>query len=511
MKPNIILIVTDQHRADTFHYCNSQSPCITPNLDALAGESLCFDNAYTTAPICTPARASLHTGLNPSVTGLCSNIYQPGCTTHELADRPWLLSRRLQANDYRCGYTGKWHLGMGKDKSASAEGRKLLKRMQKFDMCADAYLQYGTLPTDVGFTGDDFPGHGDGGNETPQFQAYLKENGLQQTIEGKYGAERPGDHSRGGTITTGEKTTIEYFLSQRAREITEELKGQDAPFFLALNFWGPHEPYYVTQEDLALYEGLEIPPWPGFEQGKKPVNRLQTVVQRPEKDWSFFANNLRHYYAAITNIDRQIGRYLDYLRQEGLYDNSYIIVTADHGDSQGCHSGLENKTYHMYEETTRIPLLIKPPKGIPQKTVHYLANTCDVYATILDIAGEPACNSQHGISFLPYLQGETQPLRTETVTESVGAFPMLASQRMYRTGEYKYVFNCAGDDELYRLTSDPQEQDNLAGKEEYADVLQQMRDGLAAYMYRIQDPLAPFYCKMNRLERWAPDAPAGRP
>ena len=137
---NIILIVTDQQRLDTMHYAAPASPCVTPSLDALAGESLCFTNAYTTTPVCTPARASLHTGLYPSVTGMCTNIYQDGCQTHELADRPYLLSRRLQSQGYACGYTGKWHLGLGRDKQASSEGRALLDRWEKGYMAADAYL-----------------------------------------------------------------------------------------------------------------------------------------------------------------------------------------------------------------------------------------------------------------------------------------------------------------------------------------------------------------------------------
>lgn len=181
MGHNVILIMTDQHRLDTMHYMNPAAPCRTPALDALAADSLCFSNAYTNAPVCTPARSALYTGLYPSVTGMCTNIYQHGCSTHELADAPFLLSRRLNAAGFHCGYTGKWHLGIGKDKSASPEGRELLERRKAGYMGAEAYLDRGTLPTDVGFIGDDFPGHGNGGHGTQLFQRYLRENGLTQT------------------------------------------------------------------------------------------------------------------------------------------------------------------------------------------------------------------------------------------------------------------------------------------------------------------------------------------
>ncbi len=501
---NIILIVTDQQRLDTMHYAAPASPCVTPSLDALAGESLCFTNAYTTTPVCTPARASLHTGLYPSVTGMCTNIYQDGCQTHELADRPYLLSRRLQSQGYACGYTGKWHLGLGRDKQASSEGRALLDRWEKGYMAADAYLHYGTLPTDIGFIGDDFPGHGNGGNETPQFLDYLSKKHLRQVREHAYRGSRPGDHSKGALITSGEETSIEYFLATRALEITDQLTGTGQPFFLTLNFWGPHEPYYALAEDYALYENLRLPPWPSFTDSKSVESRVHTLVQRPEKGWDFFENNLRHYYAVLTNIDRQIGRFLDGLRARGLYDDCWIIFMADHGDSQGCHNGMENKSGHMYDDTTKIPLMIRPPKGLAAPAVvPHLASTVDIYSTILEIAGCPGQLRQSGVSLVPLLTHPDQPVREDVVVECVSAFPVIATQRMYRKGSIKYVFNAGGRDELYDLAADPWEMHNLVDDPTRAELLQEMREQLSYAMERNGDPAVPWFCKMNRIRNWA--------
>ena len=82
--------------------------------------------------------------------------------------------------------------------------------------------------------------------------------------------------------------------------------------------------------------------------------------RRFDKPWEFFATALRHYYGFMSSIDEQIGRLLAYLRGNGLYDETTIIFAADHGDSHGCHAGLENKAVHMYEEIMKIPYLIKP-------------------------------------------------------------------------------------------------------------------------------------------------------
>lgn len=503
MKPHVILIMTDQHRLDTMHYANPDAPCLTPALDCLAEESLCFTNAYTNAPVCTPARSALYTGLYPSVTGMCTNIYQHGCSTHEIADAPYLLSRRLNAAGYCCGYTGKWHLGIGKDKTACAEGRELLARREHGYMGADAYLNYGTLPTDVGFIGDDFPGHGNGGHGTALFQKYLKDNGLRQELTDLYRGHRKGDHSKGAIVASGEKTTPEYFVGQRAGEIVDQLRQEEKPFFMAVNFWGPHEPYYVTQEDFDLYRDLEIPPWPSFTERKDVENKLHRLVQRPEMGWDFFANNLRHYYAAITGIDRQIGRLVQHLKDIGVYDDSYIIFCADHGDSQGCHNGMENKSGHLYNETTNIPLMIKPPKGMDHTVTEQLASTVDIYASILDAAGYGAEYWQAGHSLLPILREPNKAVRTYAVCESVSAFPLIAMQRMYRRGDFKYIFNSGGADELYDQKNDPYELCNLIDVPAYRAELLALREELAAAMYHHGDDAAPWYCKMNHIGDWA--------
>ena len=104
-KANIILIFTDQHRKDVFG-CYGSTVARTPHIDALAAEGTVFDNAYTVYPVCTPARASLQTGLYPCRHGMQNNMYQPGCVVHELPDSPYLLSRQLGKQGYNGGSYG---------------------------------------------------------------------------------------------------------------------------------------------------------------------------------------------------------------------------------------------------------------------------------------------------------------------------------------------------------------------------------------------------------------------
>ena len=200
---------------------------------------------------------------------------------------------------------------------------------------------------------------------------------------------------------------------------------------------------------------------------------------------------------------QQIGRMVRHLKDTGLYDDSYIIFCADHGDSQGCHNGMENKSGHMYDDTTKIPLMIKPPKGMAHTVTEALASTVDIYATVLDIAGYGEGYHQAGHSLLPLLADPEAAVRDYAVCECVSAFPLIGMQRMYRRGGFKYVFNCGGSDELYDLEHDPYEMENLVDDPAHGALLREMMDGLAQAMYHHGDDNAPWYCKVNHLGDWA--------
>lgn len=511
-KKNIVFICTDQHRTDTLSAYHKNTVCRTPNLDALAEESVVFDHAYSSNPVCSPARCSMQTGLYPSKTGMETNLYQTGTRTHELQDTDYLLSRRLNQAGYAAAYTGKWHLGFGRDKTASAEGNILLDRMKQGYMEGAAYENYGTLPTDIGYLGDDFPGHGNGGWAYPQFQEYLKENGLTLEIINQGPDRRPGDHSFMGEVVSPIESTIEYYVTERAIELTKKMVSQGKPFFMNLNFWGPHEPFFAPTAFLDLYRTVELPSWPSFEEPAENMPGIYEMLRRPEKDWSFFQETLRHYYACVTHIDGQIGRYIAYLKENGLYDNTVILFSADHGDNQGCHGKLENKSYGMYDDTARIPLMIKPAvsevtgsvyEGYHQKA---LVGTCDIYATILSQAGfVPA--DDHGFGDGRDLSGfiaeREMAWSDEIVTEGMGALDIVATQRMYRKGKYKYVFTAGDMDQLFDMEADPFEMDNLAGKAEFGPLLLDMKNCFADWMKRNGDPARAGFCKMNRIQEWA--------
>ncbi|MHC5268529.1 sulfatase-like hydrolase/transferase [Enterococcus sp. LJL98] len=483
-QPNILFILTDQQRKDTLSVYGDV-PCFTPNLDQLAEESAVFDEAYASCPICTPARASLQTGLYPMHHGMITNSYNYGNMVQELADTPELLSRRLLDAGYQAGFTGKWHLGSGVENvKADAYIQKFMGGIQfpEYELKNDA------VPTTRGYVGDDFPGHGFGGHFYPQFQTYLKEKGrdfkIERVIKDFY------QQHQAGVITTGVESTIEHYLVERATEIIGDFQKKDQPWYFQLNFWGPHEPYFVPEEFLALYEEVEIPAWKNFHEQGSAKPRVHDVKRGNFREWSEIEPVVKHYLAGMTHIDAQIGRMLEYLKANDLYDDTVIIFSSDHGESLGIHDGLCDKAIFMYEETNSIPLFVKPAKGQTKEHIREFINTCDIYSTILDYAGvDRVTRERDGQSIRPLIEKEPIDWPDTVVTECSGIGSILFSQRMIRKGTWKYVFNCGDIDELYDLATDPYELDNKIDQLTYQKQQTEMRQALHDWMKQHQDNL----------------------
>ncbi|WP_211746149.1 sulfatase-like hydrolase/transferase [Paenibacillus sp. Marseille-Q4541] len=491
-RPNIIFIQTDQQRVDTLKSYGG-NVCQTPHLNQLAEESVIFENAYTSCPVCTPARASMQTGLYPFKHGMQTNTYGMGSMVHELPDTPRLLSRQLKEQEYQIGYTGKWHLGFG------PEMGNWLPDNLAYIRFPDISAGNRSLPTDVGYEGDDFAGHGGGGMNYPQFKQYLEDNGLTWKEENKISGHF--EYHYASELTSPIESTVEYYLTERAIHYIDQFRKQDEPFFFSLNFWGPHEPYIAPTRFLDLYRDMELEPWPNFFDDNKDKPSIHRIKKGNTTEWSDFEPYIKHYYAAMSSIDEQIGRLLHYLKQHDLYDNTVIIFTADHGESLGIHGGLCDKSFFMYEETCRIPLIVKPAgdtKG-QHRTEESFVGTCDIHATILDLAGVGSIpQGSDGRSFLPMLTGETvDEWPDSVVTEGAGLEAAMFTQRMIRKGSYKYVFNCGDMDELYHLESDPHELTNLINHVDYKQTLFDMRQSLADWMVLHQDNLLKQFKRMR--------------
>ena len=473
-QPNILLILTDQHRLSAVG-CYGETPCQTPNIDRLAREGHRFETAYTACPVCSPARATIMTGLYPHQHGICSNVHNLGCSVHELPDGPDLLSRRLQAAGYRCGYTGKWHLGTSAGEVFGAPAQP-------------------SLPRDVGFEGQNFPGHGGGGFGYPEYRQYLSDHGWVHEVrqdDGTSGKARCNGIVY-GTLTGPVESTVPYFLTDHTIDLIDGFRAGGEPFFMWHNFWGPHGPYYIPKEYYDRYREVEIPEWPNFRwdggQGNTP-HQVKIHPRAAQLSWEDWAEAVRHYYAFTSLIDAQIGRIMSHLEARGVLENTVVIFSADHGETLGSHGGLTDKGWHHFEEIQRVPFIVRLPDScmgdenrrgsVGGEWVSLL----DMYPTILDVAGaEPDCEGMAGRSCLPLLQGGTGAWRDQIVVEFNGVNSLATSMVTMRQGDFKYGWNCSSWDELYDLARDPAELHNAVADAEYAGRLQQMRGLLAEWM-----------------------------
>jgi len=466
-KKNIVLILTDQLRADILS-CYGGAICQTPALDKLASESVVFDRAYTPLAVCSPARASLMTGQYPHNHGVASN--GDAMFHGTLQDSPRLLSRRLEAVGYDRWYNGKWHLG----------GRNPAH-----------------VPETLGFPGTQLPGHGAGGYRFAEYKQYLKDRGLK--FEYADGPHRFGGHDY-GTLQGPEEVEVSAFLADDAISFLDrqQHKPQDSqsPFFLWVNIWGPHAPYFATQEYLDIYKDVEIPPWPNFHdtgENKPVVHQTKIPPEAREAGWAFWEPAVRHYFAFMTMIDRQIGRILDKIDDAGLREDTMVIFAADHGESIGAH-GCQDKGHFMYEETYRVPLMIRDSQILPRRE-NALVSLVDLCPTMLEIAGDPSPEEERdGRSMVSLLRGDEPEWRKSLAAEFHGIVTPF-TQRMIVDDRYKYVWNLGDLDECYDLEADPHELCNLISDPRSSSLLYRLQLELLEWMRQTKDPALDYYLR----------------
>jgi len=489
-QPNVLFIFTDQHALHAMG-CYGDTPCRTPHLDRLAARGARFENAYTCCPLCLPARATIMTGHYPHRHGLTCNTDNVGnisASLHQLTDRPALLSRRLLEAGYRCGYTGKWHIG--------TEGGKL------FDQTTEA-----ALPKHFGFEGQNFAGHGSGGWHYPEYKQYLASKGLTCDIQ-----RDPAGARQCGVTVGPDAVHVAHFLADHTIALIERYAGGDQPFFIWHNNWGPHVPCYAPQAYVDMYRDLHIPAPANF---VDPAGRAhlpwQVLRSSDEPHWEPWEVLTRYYYAFTTFIDHQVGRIFDALERSGMADDTIIIFSADHGDYLGVHNGLRDKGWGHYEEILRIPMIVHvPPRyrgehGLAAGTVlRQFASLTDVYPTVLDAAGvAPEKGFAHGESMLKLIRQKPAEWRDDVFVESFGTGHLPTTMFTGRHGKIKYGFNFGGTDELYDLNADPHELENRIDDPEYANIRDTMIQRMAQWLART-------HCHPHGIREFVSCRPAAR-
>ncbi len=430
-QPNILFLMTDQMQARVLE---ADHPCRTPNFDRLAATGLRFRRAYTPNAICSPARASLMTGLLPHNHGVLE-------VTHCVDDDQCCLrtqfphwAQKLAEAGYRTGYFGKWHV-------------ERTENLRSFGW-----------QTDGGSAGPLWREHR---AKTASGAKTSHRYSLSKTVERPpgyrnsvfYGVTDQTPETRGMGLTTG--LALE-FLDTAARG------SQPWCCFASVN--EPHDPYIAGQDAFAQYDvdAIKLPPNVHDNLAGRPA-----VYRKIGVTWSDMTDRQKReaaacYYACITEIDAQFGRILDLLERLGQLENTVVILTADHGDLLGAH-GLYCKNYSAFEEVYNVPLVMRGPGIARGAASEARVGLHDLCQTILELAGLPAFAVPDSRSFAPVLSNpreQDRHFQTGFAEYNGGRYNL--TQRILWDGPWKFVLNGFDYDELYNLDADPFEMRNLA-------------------------------------------------
>lgn len=455
-RANVLLLMTDQHRVDTLG-CYGNRICQTPALDGLARRGVRFDNAFTPTAICTPARASLLTGVLPFRHTLLANYERNVGYREELDGRFRPFSTELAAAGYQLGHVGKWHIGKERG------------------------------PAEYGFDGIHYPGWGNPVNH-PDYRQWLADRGLPEfalksQVRGTFPNGEPGN-LLAGVLDAPVEATFEHYLADRTIEKLRIYAADGRPFYLACDWFGPHLPYCIPADYYYRYDPATV---------DLPASIAETFAAKPRvqssysQHWTFDSIGLdgwreltAAYWGYVTLIDEQVGRVLAALDELDLTDSTVVAFTADHGEFTGSHR-LHDKGPAMYDDIYRIPFIVAGPGVRGGRCEDRFATLTDLTPTFCDLAGVTPPGHYDGRSLLPLLRGEPDiDWPAEIVAEFHGHhFPY--PQRMIRTGTHKLVVNPADRNELYDLAADPDELHNRYDHPELADV----RRALSRRLYEV--------------------------
>ena len=467
IRPNMLLLLTDQHRRETLG-CYGSPVCRTPNLDRIAEEGVRFSASFTNTAICTAVRATILTGLEPHAHGMLANFERNVGYPWELPEGLIPYSRYLNDAGYRCGVVGKWHLGLTRG------------------------------PEDSGFEGTHYPGW-DAPKTHPAYEAYLEEHRLprwsvRDEMRGTFPNGQP-SIPLAGIYDGPVEGTYPYYLAeltiQRLRQYAANRQTSGQPFHLRTDFFGPHLPYQVPQAYAEMYDRSLVQRTPGMEESFENKPRVQKWYSLhwafDTYAWEDWQRIVAMYWGYVTLIDEQIGRILDAMDDLGLTENTALLFSADHAGFVGDHR-LSDKGPMMYDNIYRVPMLARWPGHTPPgSTCDAMVTLMDLMPTFLELAHVRVPEHVAGRSMASLLEGQMPTDWPEQVYFQFHGHHFPYPQRAIRTRTHKLVVNPADVNELYDLVRDPHELRNRIDDPACAEIRRNLMRRLYQHLVDSQD------------------------
>ncbi len=412
-RPNILFLFPDQLRHD-FVEPSPGIPVRTPNLNRLAAEGVRFTQAVSPAPLCAPARACLASGMEYDHCRVPSNK-----ENYPLDQRT--VYEMLRTAGYHVMGCGKFDLHKP-ELDWGVDGKRKIRDWGFSDGIDNAGKHDGTRA------------YKQAGKPMDPFLAYLEQHGMAKAHVEDYDRRK----GHGATFPTplSDEAYGDNWIARNGLALLEDApKGK--PWFLQVNFNGPHDPWDITASMEKRWRGVNFP----------QPNRCDQLTPATHE-------LVRQNYAAmIENIDFRIGEFIAKVKQRGELENTLIAFSSDHGETLGDHN-LWGKRY-PYHGSAGVPLVFRGLDVRGATTSHEAATTLDLTATFLDYAGIGRTARMDSRSLRSFLTGQGAVPRDYALSG-------MDSWRMIVQEQYKYIRGFGDEPLLFDVRSDPQENENLA-------------------------------------------------
>ncbi|MBD3182636.1 sulfatase-like hydrolase/transferase [Candidatus Poribacteria bacterium] len=466
-KPNILIIMTDQHRADLMT-CAGRDLVPTPNIDEIASKGVRFQNAFCPYPVCVASRMCLLTGLYSHSTGAVDN-------TDQLDWRYRTMANHFSDNGYLTGLIGKMHFN-------NAHNYGFM-----YYMSINDWLMY--LGPKVRHYANEIASHPHG---THFFKTVF------DTGAGFPDMERLWENDKSPWVGNVERYSFDSMASELemedhldafiARESVKFLQQyKDQRFFLVTSFMKPHTPFFPPREWAEKYpvDEMELPPVGNM--STYPPHIQKRIKNYMNMDEKYLKAGRAGYLGNLAFVDTCIGRVYKALEKLELIDNTIVIYTSDHGEMDGDH-GLYQK-FCLFESSVKVPLIVSWPGLIPEnKVTEALTEYFGIYPTLVEMTNTAmsegttlidmpdAPENIDSSSFASILRDPD--LHGPMAVFCEYALKSKIPQYMIRTHRYKYNFNRGTMHELYDLEVDPGEYRNLINDSNMKKVINNLTDQL---------------------------------
>ena len=495
-RPNILFIMCDQLRQD-YLSCYGHQTLATPNIDALAGRGVRFNNAFCQAPLCAPSRASFYTGRYQSSHGVQGNDDATQLGEYMLGDYLRPLGYRTavvgKTHSYKSeSEIGKWGIGPNSEFAISAASGGFEPYEHHEGLYPDPIL-----PKNLGYTN------------------YLRTVGFEDKnpwqTRANSGIDDHGKLHSGWALRSSvypaalaEEHSETAFTTRRAIDFIQESK--DQPWCLHLSYIKPHWPLIAPEPYHKLFDRNDIQKVVRSESERENPHPVIGAFLKAEYSQNYANDEIRDivlpaYMGLVKQIDDHIGRLMITLEELNLLSHTMIVFTSDHGDYLGDHWLGEKDLFH--EPSVKIPMIVVDPDVKADSTRNSgrseFVESVDIVPTFVEIAGGEICRERiEGLSLLPLLHSSSsaQQWREYAVSEinyadrgaryELRAEPYQCNATMVRDSRWKYIYYQGFADQLFDLEHDPNELHDLGQNPNLVAVIQRMKEALFDWQYSLK-------------------------